>query len=112
MNMTNEDVNKIEKFIEIRNRGFYCNGTELTQVYNKVMGRQKPVTNCSSCMRMMINELEQALNAFNKAMTVEKKTSGTTPSNEENNVTEAKSDKDKMRERMAKVRSHRKINNK
>lgn len=66
MNWTNEDVKLVEKFIEIRNKGFYCDGGQLTQVYNRVLGKSVAPTNCGSCIRARINELEGALNTFKR----------------------------------------------
>ena len=66
--MTNEDVTLIEKFIKIRNKGLYANGVELTDVYNRVLEKNLPPTNCSSCIRSRISELERALNQFKKQM--------------------------------------------
>ena len=70
MKWTNEDVTMVEKFIEIRNRGFYCDGTQLTNVYNRVLEKNVPPTNCGSCMRARISELETALNSFKKTLEV------------------------------------------
>ena len=70
MKWTNEDVKLVEKFIEIRNRGFYCDGTQLTNVYNRVLEKNVPPTNCGSCMRARISELETALNSFKKTLEV------------------------------------------
>ena len=66
MNWTNEDVKLVEKFIEIRNKGFYCDGGQLTEVYNRVLEKSAPPTNCGSCIRQRINELEGALNTFKR----------------------------------------------
>ena len=66
MNWTNEDVKLVEKFIEIRNKGFYCDGGQLTEVYNRVLDKRVAPTNCGSCIRARINELEGALNSFKK----------------------------------------------
>lgn len=66
MNWTSEDVRMVEKFIEIKNKGYYCDGTQLTQVYNRVLGKSVAPTNCGSCIRGRINELEDALNRFKK----------------------------------------------
>lgn len=68
MKWSNEDVKKVEQFIEIRNRGYYCDGKQLTEVYNRVLGKNLPPTNCGSCMRARIQELENALNSFKKQM--------------------------------------------
>lgn len=64
MNWTKEDIDKVEKFIEIKNKGYYCDGTQLTEVYNRVLGKNVNVTNCGSCLRGRISELEASLNHF------------------------------------------------
>lgn len=66
MNWSNEDIKLVEKFIEIRNKGFYCDGGQLTEVYNRVLDKRAAPTNCGSCIRARINELEGALNTFKK----------------------------------------------
>ena len=68
MKWTNEDVVLVEKFIDIKNKGFYCDGKQLTEVYNRVLEKNAPPTNCGSCMRARINELEVALNQFKKTL--------------------------------------------
>lgn len=65
---TNDDVLLVEKLIEIKNKGYYCDGGQLTQVYNRVLKKNAPVTNCGSCMRARICELEGALNNFKEKM--------------------------------------------
>ena len=71
MKWTDEDVKLVEKFIEIRNKGFYCDGGQLTQVYNRVLEKSVPTTNCGSCMRQRIGELETALTSFKKTLEVD-----------------------------------------
>ena len=68
---TDEDVKLVEKFIDIRNRGYYADGTQLTEVYNRVLGKRVNPTNCGSCIRQRINELEEALNRFKKQLALE-----------------------------------------
>lgn len=70
MKWTNEDVTMVEKFIEIKNKGYYCDGGQLTEVYNRVLEKNVPPTNCGSCMRARISELETALNSFKKTLEV------------------------------------------
>lgn len=70
MKWTNDDVIMVEKFIDIKNKGFYCDGKQLTDVYNRVLEKNAPPTNCGSCMRARINELETALNQFKKTLEV------------------------------------------
>jgi hypothetical protein len=73
MKWTNDDVKMVEKFLEIRNKGYYCDGGQLTEVYNRVLEKNAPTTNCGSCMRARIAELETALNSFKKTLEVEVK---------------------------------------
>ena len=61
MIFTEENKTAVRKFIQIRNRGYYCSGEQVTKVYNEVFGQNKPNTNCSSCLRQRISELEKAL---------------------------------------------------
>ena len=63
---TSEDVQLVEKFIDIRNRGYYVSGEQLTEVYNRVLNKRVSVTQCGSCLRQRVNELEQALERFKK----------------------------------------------
>lgn len=70
MKWTNDDVIMVEKFIDIKNKGFYCDGKQLTEVYNRVLEKNAPPTNCGSCMRARISELEGALNQFKKTLEV------------------------------------------
>ena len=70
MKWTNEDVTMVEKFIDIKNRGYYCDGGQLTEVYNRVLEKSAPPTNCGSCMRARISELETALSQFKKTLEV------------------------------------------
>lgn len=66
MKWTSDDVKMVEKFIEIKNKGYYCDGGQLTEVYNRVLAKRVNPTNCGSCIRQRINELEEALNRFKK----------------------------------------------
>ena len=84
MNWTNEDVRLVEKFIEIRNKGFYCDGGQLTEVYNRVLDKRAAPTNCGSCIRQRINELEGALNSFKKLSEVQTKQEVDNTKEEEN----------------------------
>lgn len=71
MKWNSEDIKLVEKFIEIRNRGYFCDGGQLTEVYNRVLEKNLPPTNCGSCMRHRISELETALTAFKDTLTVD-----------------------------------------
>ena len=64
MKWTKEDIELVEKFIEIKNKGYYCDGLQLTQVYNRVLEKNVNVTNCGTCLRGRVSELEAALKYF------------------------------------------------
>ena len=70
MKWNNEDVKLVEKFIEIRNRGYYADSAQLNDVYNRVLEKNVAPTSCGSCMRARISELETALNQFKKTLEV------------------------------------------
>lgn len=107
MTWTNEDVEKVKKFIELKKNGFYCDGTQLTEVYNRVLEKRVPPTNCGSCMRARIGELETALNQFIKAQELVKKVEvDNTPQEENKAVVEAQNED--VKARMAKVRAAKK----
>lgn len=121
MKWTNEDVEKVKKFIELKKNGFYCDGTQLTEVYNRVLEKRVPPTNCGSCMRARIGELETALNQFIKAQALERdETSSSIESNDskkkvevdntpqEENKAVVEAQNDEIKARMAKVRAARK----
>lgn len=66
MKFTKEDIELIEKFIEIKNKGYYADGKQVTDVYNRVLEKNVNVTNCGSCLRHRVGELEDALTRFKK----------------------------------------------
>lgn len=64
MKWSKEDIELVEKFIEIKNKGYYCDGKQLTEVYNRVLEKNVNVTNCGTCLRGRVSELEAALRYF------------------------------------------------
>ena len=64
MKWTKELIEKVERFIEIKNKGYYADGTQVTEVYNQVFEKNANVTNCGSCLRGRVQEMENALNQF------------------------------------------------
>lgn len=87
--MNDNDIKLIEKFIEIRNRGHYCDGSQVTEVYNRVLNKNLRPSNCGSCIRQRIGELEAALRAYKKAQEVlEKEQVNDVPTEENNEVVE------------------------
>lgn len=67
---SDEDVRLVEKFISIKDRGLYCDGGQLTQVYNRVLHKNAQPTSCGSCIRQRINELQNELNRFKRSIEV------------------------------------------
>lgn len=90
---TKEDVELVEKFIDIKNRGYYVDGAQLTEVYNRVLDKRVSPTNCGSCIRGRINELEEALNRFKKSLEVEKKEDLVVTKDDENKAVKSKKKK-------------------
>jgi succinate dehydrogenase/fumarate reductase flavoprotein subunit len=102
MNWTNDDVKMVEKFNELKTKGFYCDGAQLTEVYNRVLDKRVNPTNCGSCIRQRINELEDALNRYKKSQEELKEVEVDNAKEEENKELTAK---ESMKERMARVRA-------
>lgn len=75
MEISKEDRELIRKFDEIRQRGYYASGQEVTNLHNKVLGTHLNSTNCSSCIRIRIQALVDALNKLERqeALEAEKK---------------------------------------
>jgi hypothetical protein len=87
-NWNKQDIEIVEKFISIKNKGLYADGGQVTEVYNRVLDKQVRPTNCGSCIRGRIQELENALNAFKRLAEAQKQAEPTTIPPEENNATE------------------------
>ena len=86
MKFTKEDIELIEKFIEIKNKGYYVDGGQLTTVYNRVLERNVNSTSCGSCLRQRVNELESALNHYKAQEALKNNNPNNSPS-EENKTT-------------------------
>lgn len=61
---TEEDIEKVRKFIDIKNKGHYVETHELTSVYNRVLEKHVNNTSCGSCLRQRVEELERALRRY------------------------------------------------
>ena len=105
-NFNNEDIKKVERFIEIKNKGMYCDGAQITDLYNRVLGKRAPVTNCGSCLRARVSELETALNHYKAQKSVPEVEVITIPQEENKAAVEAQNED--IKTRMAKVRAARK----
>ena len=118
MNWTSDDISLVEKFIDIKNKGYYCDGRQLTEVYNRVLSKNVNPTNCGSCIRQRINELEEALNRFRNVSSLHSNPLGVskrlseTKKEEEQTTMKVEENKalreENMKEKMAKVRAAKK----
>lgn len=63
-NWTKEDIALVQKFIEIRGKGLYCDGTQVTEAYNRILNKNLRPTSCGQCIRQRINELEASMKRF------------------------------------------------
>lgn len=88
INWTDEDIKMVEKLIDIKNKGYYADGKQVTDYYNRLLNKHVNPTNCGSCIRQRVGELE---NALNHAKELEKQRAEL-----------------EMKERMAKVREAKK----
>lgn len=88
INWSEYDIMMVEKFIDIKNKGYYADGKQVTEYYNKLLNKHVTPTNCGSCIRQRVGELE---NALNHAKELEKQRAEL-----------------EMKERMAKVREAKK----
>ena len=86
---TSDDVKLVEKFIEISRKGFYVSGQELTSAYNRILHKNRGVTNCGACLKQMVSELELELNRFKEKIS----------------KAEPQAKEETMKERMARVRA-------
>lgn len=84
MEINTEDYNKIRKFQDIMNHGFYASGQEVTDLHNKVLGTRLASTNCSACIRQRIQALVAAADKFKRVVELEKKQEPTPIKQEEN----------------------------
>lgn len=73
MKWTDDLIKKTKKFIEIKNRGYYCNSVELQAVYNEIFETDMKPSSCSSCLRGRISKMEEALRQFEKTIELQNK---------------------------------------
>ena len=90
--ISEEDRLKIRKFEEIKNKGMYASGVEVTEVYNRVLNKRLPSTNCGSCIRQRVQEM---VNFLNKEEEQERKAAEELKRLEEENKPETKITKKK-----------------
>ena len=90
--ISEEDRFKIRRFEEIKNKGMYASGVEVTEVYNRVLNKRLPSTNCGSCIRQRVQEM---VNALNREEEQERKAAEAAKALEEENKPETKVTKKK-----------------
>ena len=103
---TQEDIEFVEKAIELKNKGFYIDSMQLTEHYNKILNKRVNNTTCGSCMRQRVLELETALNHYKAQKSVLEVEVDNTKEDENKAVTEAGNED--MKARMERVRAAKK----
>lgn len=66
INITSDDLKMIRKFQDILSRGYYCDGKQVTDLHNKVLGTRLNSTNCGACIRTRIQALVEAADKFER----------------------------------------------
>ena len=66
MTISSEDIEKADKFYDILNRGYLCSSSEVTQLYNKLTGKNVSNTNCSTCIRHRVLEMHSLVDRIKK----------------------------------------------
>lgn len=68
-----EEVEKMKKFIKIATSGARINGTEITELYNKIFNKNLKPTNCGSCISTRYKELKHSFELFQKQLEEQEK---------------------------------------
>lgn len=90
MTISSDDLKTIRKFQDIMSRGYYCDGKEVTDLHNKVLGTRLNSTNCGACIRTRIQALVEAADKFERMIKLEKKEEPAAKAEEENNKPKTK----------------------
>ena len=62
--ITEEEREKIRRYAEAKNKAFRINANEVTDLYNKILNKTARYTNCGSCIRARVCDLERWLNQY------------------------------------------------
>lgn len=103
---TQEDIEFVEKAIELKNKGFYIDSMQLTEHYNRILNKRVNNTTCGSCMRQRVLELETALNHYKASEAKKQAELDNTKEEVKEAVVEAGNDE--IKARMERVRAARK----
>lgn len=57
MTISSEDIELADKFYDILNTGYYCDSKQVTDLFNKLTGKNVNNTNCSTCIRHRVLEI-------------------------------------------------------
>lgn len=71
MNWTNENLDIYRKIRHIVKRGSYVRSEELTALFNSVFNKNRRNTNCSSCLKILFQELQNSYRQFLKENNIE-----------------------------------------
>lgn len=71
MNWTENNINVYKKIRHIVKRGYYVRSEELTALYNSVFNKNRRNTNCSSCLKILFQELQENYRKYLKENNIE-----------------------------------------
>lgn len=70
-NFTEENIYKIEKWVEYINNGHYGNARDIVDTYNSVFDgvkQKQNYTNCGSCLKRCVITMNNALNEYRQSL--------------------------------------------
>lgn len=67
-NWNSEDIIAMNKFIDLANKNKRINGTEITELYNRVLNKNLKPTSCGSCINQRYKELKQSYTIFQEEL--------------------------------------------
>ena len=62
--MTAEQIAQIKDYEMKMNHGYTVRGSEVTALYNEVLGKNVASTNCGSCLRRRVQEMVAAMHQY------------------------------------------------
>ena len=62
--MTSEQIAQIKDYEMKMNHGYTVRGSEVTALYNEVLGKNVASTNCGSCLRRRVQEMVTAMHKY------------------------------------------------
>ena len=68
MTITSEDIKLADKFYSVINSGYYVQSSQVTDLYNRVTGKNVTNTNCGTCIRKRVLEIHGIIEKYKKEL--------------------------------------------